>query len=48
MMNQFNVFCEIAVGRVMMIAPIAHNHCGVVNLTARKEQLAQGLIDHGG
>jgi carbonic anhydrase len=46
--SEFKVSYAISVGRVRAIALIGHNQCGMVNLTARKEQFVKGLIDSAG
>lgn len=46
--NEFQVSYGIAVGGVNSIALIGHNNCGMVDLTARKEQFVSGLIEKAG
>lgn len=46
--SEFKVSYAIAVGGAKAIALIAHNHCGMVNLSARKEQFIEGLIQDAG
>ena len=46
--SEFKVSYAIAVGGVKTIALIGHNHCGMVNLIARKEQFIRGLIKNAG
>ena len=46
--SEFKVSYAIAVGGVKHIALIGHNHCGMVNLMARKETFIQGLIEKAG
>jgi carbonic anhydrase len=46
--SEFKVSYAISVGGVRHIALIGHNHCGMVNLIARKEQFIQGLIEGSG
>ncbi|MFN2456660.1 MAG: carbonic anhydrase [Chitinophagaceae bacterium] len=46
--SEFKVSYAIAVGQVKYIALIGHNHCGMVNLVARKEEFINGLIDAAG
>ena len=46
--SEFKVSYAIAVGGIRSIALIGHNHCGMVNLIARREQFIQGLIDNAG
>jgi carbonic anhydrase len=46
--SEFKVSYAIAVGKVQHIALLAHNHCGMVNLMARKEEFISGLIEFAG
>jgi carbonic anhydrase len=46
--SEFKVSYAIAVGGIRHIAIIGHNHCGMVNLIARKEQFISGLVDKAG
>ena len=46
--SEFKVSYAIAVGQVSHIALIGHNHCGMVNLHARKEQFIDGLVQSAG
>ncbi|MEZ5012732.1 MAG: carbonic anhydrase [Chitinophagales bacterium] len=46
--SEFKVSYAIAVGNVHHIALIGHNHCGMVNLVARKEQFITGLVEEAG
>jgi carbonic anhydrase len=46
--SEFKVSYAIAVGGVTSIVLIGHNHCGMVNLTARRDQFIQGLVDNAG
>ena len=46
--SEFKVSYAIAVGGVRSIALIGHTHCGMVNLTERREQFVQGLVDSAG
>jgi len=46
--SEFKVSYAIAVGQVQHIALIGHNHCGMVNLIARKEDFISGLVDRAG
>lgn len=46
--SEFKVSYAIAVGGVSCIALIGHNHCGMVNLAARKAPFIQGLVKRGG
>jgi Carbonic anhydrase len=45
--SEFKVSYAIAVGGVRSIAIIVHNHCGMVGLSARREQFVEGLVDAG-
>lgn len=38
----------IAVGGVRYIALIAHSNCGMVNLSARRDQFVHGLVQNAG
>lgn len=46
--SEFKVSYAIAVGQVRHIALICHNHCGMVNLIARKEEFINGLVRGAG
>jgi carbonic anhydrase len=46
--SEFKVSYAIAVGDVRYIALIAHNHCGMVNLVARKAEFINGLVETAG
>ena len=46
--SEFKVSYAVAVGGVSCIALIGHNHCGMVNLAARKDLFIRGLIKRGG
>ncbi|MGE5313178.1 MAG: carbonic anhydrase [Acidobacteriota bacterium] len=46
--SEFKVSYAIGVGGVRAIALIGHNHCGMVNLVARKAQFIQGLVETAG
>ncbi len=46
--SEFKVSYAIAVGQVCHIALIVHNHCGMVNLAARKEDFVTGLVQRAG
>jgi carbonic anhydrase len=46
--SEFKVSFAIAVGGVKALALIGHNHCGMVNLAAKREQFVQGLVDNAG
>ncbi|HVG23943.1 MAG TPA: carbonic anhydrase [Thermoanaerobaculia bacterium] len=45
--SEFKVSFAVAVGGVRAIAIIVHNHCGMVGLSARREQFVDGLVDAG-
>ena len=46
--SEFKVSYAIAVGQVKHIALIGHNHCGMVNLVARKQEFISGLVRRAG
>jgi len=46
--SEFKVSYAIAVGQVNHIALIGHNHCGMVNLIARKNEFIDGLVTTAG
>jgi len=46
--SEFKVSYAIAVGGVRHIALIGHNHCGMVNLVARKDAFVKGLMENAG
>ena len=46
--SEFKVSYAISVGGVRHIALIGHNHCGMVNLIARKDQFIKGLVETAG
>ena len=46
--SEFKVSYAISVGGVRHIALIGHNHCGMVNLIARKNQFINGLTEATG
>ncbi|HRZ86281.1 MAG TPA: carbonic anhydrase [bacterium] len=46
--SEFKVSYAIGVGGVSHIALIAHDGCGMVNLTARKKQFIDGLVERAG
>jgi carbonic anhydrase len=46
--SEFKVSYAIAVGGIRHIALIAHTQCGMVNLTARREQFVRGLVETAG
>lgn len=46
--SAFKVSYAIAVGKIRYIAIIAHNHCAMVNVSARKEEFVNGLVEIAG
>lgn len=46
--SEFKVSYAIAVGGVRHVALIGHNHCGMVNLEARKDIFVKGLVRNAG
>ena len=46
--SEFKVSYAIGVGHVKHIALIGHNHCGMVNLVARKNEFINGLVETAG
>lgn len=46
--SEFKVSYAISVGGVREIALIGHNHCGMVNLEARKALFIKGLVKNAG
>lgn len=46
--SEFKVSYAIAVGGVSHIALITHDHCGMVNLPARKDLFIKGLVRRAG
>jgi carbonic anhydrase len=46
--SEFKVSYAIAVGNVRHIALIGHNHCGMVNLVARRNEFINGLVETAG
>ncbi len=45
--SEFKVSFAVAVGGVRVIALIVHNHCGMVNLSRRRPEFIEGLVDAG-
>ncbi|MFO8233885.1 MAG: carbonic anhydrase [Bacteroidales bacterium] len=43
--SEFTVSYAVAVGNIQHIAIIAHSKCGMVNLSSRKSQFVNGLVD---
>lgn len=46
--SEFKISYAISVGGVRYIAIAGHDHCGMVNLMARKEAFIQGLVEGAG
>jgi len=46
--SEFKVSFAIAVGGVMHIALIGHNHCGMVNLASKKNIFIEGMVKNAG
>jgi len=46
--SEFKVSYAIGVGKVNHLALIGHNHCGMVNLVARKNDFVNGLVEVAG
>ena len=46
--SEFKVSYAIAVGQVSHIVLLAHNHCGMVNLMARRDEFITGMIEMAG
>lgn len=46
--SEFKVSYAISVGEVAHIVLIAHNHCGMVDLAARKSEFINGLVEIAG
>ncbi len=46
--NEFKISYAIAVGKVRYVALIGHNHCGMINLTHKKEDFIEGLVGIAG
>ena len=46
--SEFKVSYAIGVGNVNHLALIGHNHCGMVNLVARKNDFVNGLVEVAG
>lgn len=46
--SEFKVSFAIAIGGVRAIALIGHTHCGMVNLTSRRQQFIDGLVQNAG
>ena len=46
--SEFKVSYAIAVGRVLHIALIGHNNCGMVNLHDRRTAFIEGLAENAG
>lgn len=46
--SEFKISYAIAIGGVKAVALIAHNHCGMVSLMAKREQFINGLVETAG
>lgn len=46
--SEFYLSYAIAVGGIQAVAIIGHTHCGMVNLTSRREAFVEGLIRNAG
>ena len=46
--NEFHVSYAIAMGGIRHIVLMAHNNCGMVNLTPKKRHFIEGLVSNGG
>ncbi|MDP4145221.1 MAG: carbonic anhydrase [Bacillota bacterium] len=46
--SEFKVSYAIAIGGVKVIALIAHNNCGMVNLVSKRENFIDGLVNTAG
>lgn len=46
--SEFKISYAIGVGGIGHLALIGHNHCGMVNLAARREQFVEGLTEQAG
>ena len=46
--SEFKVSYAIAVGGAQAIALIGHNNCGMVNLSSKREQFIDGLVERAG
>ncbi|HXG57558.1 MAG TPA: carbonic anhydrase [Thermoanaerobaculia bacterium] len=46
--SEFKVSYAVGVGGVRAIALLAHNNCGMVNLTGKREAFIDGLVENGG
>ena len=45
--SEFKVSYAVAIGKIRYIALIAHNHCGMVGLAAKKDKFIKGLTEIG-
>lgn len=45
---KFKVSYAVAIDGIRTICLIGHNHCGMVNLVARRDTFIRGLIENGG
>ncbi|HBL74020.1 MAG: carbonic anhydrase [Bacteroidetes bacterium GWF2_42_66] len=46
--SEFQISFAISIANLKHIALIAHNHCGMVNLSSIKEQFVAGLVQNAG
>ncbi len=46
--SEFKVSFAIAVGGVKAIAVVGHNHCGMVEVTKKKDSFVKGLVENAG
>ena len=46
--SEFKISYAVAVSGVQAIVLVAHTQCGMVNLTARREQFIRGLVERAG
>lgn len=46
--SEFKVSFAISVGGIRHVALIGHTNCGMVNLSAKKEQFINGLVENAG
>ena len=45
---EFKLSYAIAIGGVRAVCLIAHNHCGMVELSRRRDDFVRGLVENGG
>lgn len=46
--SEFKISYAVSVGGVKSLALLAHDHCGMTNLVARREQFIAGLVENAG